>query len=114
MKSRKIRIITGLLGFLVILCLCVFFLSRKEKPTSITYGISYNVPYLHELGLDEDVVLDAFLHDLNVRHFRMSAHWTLTEPKKDVYDFAWMDRDLEKVEKCFGGCAFIAMHLRPH
>jgi hypothetical protein len=81
-------------------------LAQKDAPANIQYGISYNVPYIHELGLDEDDVLDAFLGDLGVRHVRMSAHWTLIEPKKDQYEFGWMDRDLKKVEAVNGTVIF--------
>lgn len=85
-----------------VLCVCalvaLFFLARKEMPSHITYGISYNVPYVLELGLNPDEVFDAFLNELGVRNFRMSAHWTLIEPERGEYDFAWMDRDIEKAE----------------
>lgn len=94
------------LSILFVCALVLFLLARKEIPNSITYGISYNVPYVHELGLDEEQVLDAFINDLGVRHFRMSAHWTLIEPKKDQYDFSWMDRDIQKVEKAKGSIIF--------
>lgn len=103
-KFVKILIITGA----VFLCVAVilFLLARKDVPEHITYGISYNVPYIHELDLDEDDVLDAFIGDLGVRHFRMSAHWTLIEPEKNQFDFKWMDRDLAKVEAVKGEVIF--------
>jgi hypothetical protein len=76
----------------------LYVLARKDVPQHITYGMSYNVPYVLELGLNPDEVFDAYLYDLKVRHLRMSAHWTLIEPKKDTYDFAWMDKDLKNAE----------------
>ncbi|QQR64474.1 beta-galactosidase [Candidatus Kaiserbacteria bacterium] len=98
MKRWLLRTLAGV----AVLCTCVLitlvFLARKEKPEHITYGISYNVPYVLELGLNPDDVFDAFLNELNVRYFRLSAHWTLIEPDKDDYDFAWMDRDIQKAE----------------
>ncbi len=98
-KKKYLRIIVTIGAVLVCFASILFFLARKEVPTEITYGISYNVPYVLELGLDPDTVFDAFLDDLNVRNFRMSAHWTLIEPKKDQFDFAWMDTDIAKAEK---------------
>lgn len=94
---KRIVLISG--SIFVCLALILFFLARKETPASITYGISYNVPYVLELGLDPDKVFDAFLNDLGARNFRMSAHWTLIEPTRNKFDFAWMDRDIEKAEK---------------
>ncbi len=99
MRRRIVKIIYGVIGIVLCFALILFILARKEEPAKITYGISYNVPYVLELGLDPNKVFDAFLNDLKVRDLRMSAHWTLIEPKKDQFDFAWMDRDLKKAEK---------------
>jgi hypothetical protein len=94
---KRIVIIIG--SVFVCVALALFFLARKEKPTAITYGISYNVPYVLELGLDPDKVFDAFLNDLGARDFRLSAHWPLIEPARNQFDFTWMDTDMEKAEK---------------
>lgn len=93
---KKLLIILGAL--LAVVALVLFFLARKEAPKAITYGISYNVPYVLELGLDPDEVFDAFLNDLGVRNLRMSAHWQLIEPTRNQFDFAWMDTDIQKAE----------------
>lgn len=77
----------------------IAILAHKPKPEAITYGLSYNVPYVLELGLDQEKVLSALIDDLGVRDFRMSAHWTLIEPSKDVYDFSWMDADIKRAEE---------------
>jgi len=106
MKKRFKKILIILVAFFAIIGLALFFLARKEVPQKISYGISYNVPYVLELGLDRDAVLDAFINDLGVRDFRMSAHWTLIEPEKDTFDFTWMDADLAKVEKAKGNVIF--------
>jgi len=98
-----------LIIILAILLMCVLILvilARKPVPENIVYGISYNVPYVIELGLDREDVLDAFIEDLGVRHFRMSAHWTLLEPTRDTYVFDWMDADLKKVEESGGEVIF--------
>ncbi len=106
MKRHIFKIIISLGIILLIGAVSIMFLARKDKPERITYGISYNVPYVHELGLDEEKVLDAFLDDLGVRHLRMGAHWTLIEPERDQFDFSWMDRDLKKVENAGGEVIF--------
>lgn len=107
MKKKHIIIIAYIFFGILLVCVgLIAFLAQKDIPASIQYGISYNVPYVHELMLDERVVLDAFLDDLGVRHLRMSAHWTLIEPTRDVYDFTWMDRDIRKVEARNGEVIF--------
>jgi hypothetical protein len=106
MKKWIQRILIAGLIFFALLAIFFIFLVQKDVPEKITYGISYNVPYIHELGLSEDDVLDALLNELEVRDFRMSAHWTLTEPERNQFEFAWMDRDLKKVEKAGGHVIF--------
>lgn len=90
---------------LIVLVIIVFLvggalalLSRKEIPERITYGMSFNVPYARELGLDPMDVLTAMTTELGIRHFRIAAHWNLIEPLEDTYDFAWMDEQLAHIE----------------
>lgn len=93
---KRVVAILGLILLAIVLTLVL--LARKPIPESITYGISYNVPYVLELGLDPDTVLDAFLDELGVRHLRLSAHWTLVEPEKDTFDFELMDAQIRAAE----------------
>lgn len=95
--ARRILIIIALLVLLVGVSLVL--LARKPVPSAVSYGISYNVPYVLELDLDPDEVFNAFLNDLGARNLRMSAHWNLVEPKKDDYDFSWMDTHIEMAEE---------------
>jgi len=106
MNNRYLRIVIGIAIFLLLIASGLFLLSLKDIPEKIIYGISYNLPYVQELGLDEDLVLDAFIDDLGVRDFRMSAHWHLIEPTQDQFDFSWMDADLKKVEAVKGRVIF--------
>lgn len=98
-KKQFFRVAFGIVLVLITLSVILGVLSYKEKPDHIQYGMSYNVPYVRELGLNEDDVLGALIHELHIQRFRMSAHWTLIEPQKDVYDYTWMDRDIKKAEE---------------
>ncbi len=99
-------------GFTVLVCLvALFFLARKTVPEKITYGMSFNVPYALELGLDPLAVLDALITDLGIRHFRIAAHWNLIEPRNDVYNFEYMDQQLLRIEKS-GGTAIVGVGRR--
>ena len=99
MRQRITKSVIIIASIFACLALTVFFLARKDTPERITYGISYNVPYVMELGLDRKEVLSALLHELHVRHIRMSAHWNLIEPERDLLDFTWMDEDLKAAEE---------------
>lgn len=98
-----------LITLLVVVCTIgasLYFLARKDVPERITYGMSFNTPYARELGLEPMEVLRALTDDLGVRHFRIAAHWNLIEPRKGVYDFAWMDEELAHIEKVGGTAIF--------
>ncbi len=103
-RLKKVLLIVG--GILLAILLALFLLARKEQPETIQYGISYNEPYALELGLDPEEVFDAFIDELGVRDFRLSAHWTIVESKKDVYDFSHMDRNIKRVEEVDGRVIF--------
>jgi Beta-galactosidase len=101
----------ALLVLTVLLGSTLALLARKEVPERITYGMSFNVPYARELGLDPMTVLTAMTSELGIRHFRIAAHWNLIEPLKDVYDFDWMDEQLAHIEES-GSDAIFAVGRR--
>ena len=100
---------------LFVLSLCtggaLMFLAKKDVPERITYGMSFNVPYALELGLDPIAVLTAMTSELGIRHFRIAAHWNLIEPLKDTYDFALMDAQVAHIEES-GSDAIFAVGRR--
>ncbi len=102
MIRKVLKIFLWLLLLALLLGAVLFALSRKDSPARISYGMSFNAPYVAELGLDHQKVFDAVVDDLGVRNFRLSAHWTLIEPKKDVYDFSWLDYEVGRVEESGG------------
>lgn len=88
--------------FLVLLFLAIaaaFVLARKEVPTKITYGMSFNTMYANELGLDWKETYDAIIDELGVRHFRLAAHWPMVEPAPDEYNFEELDYQLKRAEE---------------
>ncbi len=106
---RKTIIILAVLAVFLVATLAL--LARKEVPERITYGMSFNVPYALELGLDPMSVLTAMTSELGIRHFRIAAHWNLIEPRKDIYNFAWMDEQLLHIEES-GSDAIFAVGRR--
>ncbi len=89
-----------------LVAIILFILAQKEKPESITYGMSFNVPYAIELGLDPVVVLTSLIEELKIRHFRIAAHWTLIEPNHNAYDFDLMDKQVRMIEASGGDMIF--------
>ncbi|MEK7638915.1 MAG: beta-galactosidase [Patescibacteria group bacterium] len=77
----------------------VFLLAQKEKPETITYGMSFNTPYARELGLNWQSAYDAILDELGVRHLRLAAHWPMVEPVAGVYNFSELDYQISRAEE---------------
>lgn len=71
----------------------------RSKPETIEYGVSFNVPYAQELGLDWKETYLAILDDLEFKKLRLAAHWPLVEPKKGEYDFSYLDFQIEEAAK---------------
>lgn len=96
---KLLKILRFVLVVAVVLALVVTVLAYKKKPEAITYGMSFNTLYAHELGLDWRVTYDAILRELGVRHFRLAAHWPMIEPVKDTYNFVELDYQIERAEE---------------
>ena len=85
------KIIFWFAVILVIIFAILFVFSFAKIPSKITYGVSFSKLHADELGLKWKDVFIASLDDLKIKNFRLSAHWSQTEPKKDVYDFSALD-----------------------
>lgn len=84
---------------LVVLGLVIVFLAQKPIPEKITYGMSFNVMYAKELGLDWKETYDAILNELGVRHLRLAAHWPMVEPENNTLNFEEMDYQIKRAEE---------------
>lgn len=93
------RLLIWCAAVLVLLVFVGVLLSRKPVPERITYGMSFNAPYVADLGLDAQEVYIALLDDLKVRHLRLAAHWTTTEPSRDSFDFSELDFQIAEAKK---------------
>lgn len=74
----------------------VWLLQRRELPTAFQFGVSFSKLHSDELGLDWQSVYDAILDDLETHRLRLSAHWPLIEPERDMYDFSVMDYQMNR------------------
>lgn len=96
-RAKLIFASGGLL--LLLLVLGITLLAQKEKPVTITYGMSFNTLYARELGLDWQETYEAIITDLGVRHLRLAAHWPMIEGERDVYNFTEMDYQIRRAEE---------------
>lgn len=87
------------IGLTVILAIAITVLAYKKQPATITYGMSFNTPYAHELGLDWKETYNAILDDLKVRQLRLAAHWPMVEPQPGAYNFEELDYQLARAEE---------------
>jgi hypothetical protein len=97
MKIFK-RFLLVIVFLFALMSLVLYLLARKEVPSHIQYGMSFNTMYARELGLDWKETYDAIVDELGVRHLRLAAHWPKTEPIDDVYNFEELDYQISKAE----------------
>ena len=96
-KYGKVLII--LLGIIILLFVLLQFAAYSKKPEDIKYGVSFNVAYAKELGLDWQESYIATMDDLGFKRMRLAAHWDLGEKTKDQYDFSYLDYQLDEARK---------------
>lgn len=104
---KKLILIT-----LVILLSAYFLLTFSyKKPDKLVYGASFSRFHADELGLDWKETYLAILNDLEVRNFRFSAHWPLTEPEEGKYNFQELDFQIKEAQKV-GASVILAVGRR--
>lgn len=84
---------------ITIIAAALFFLSIRDIPEKITYGVSFSKFHTDELKLDWKETYLALLNDLGVKHFRFSAHWPNTEPQEGKYNFRELDFQMAEAQK---------------
>lgn len=95
-----------------IIAMGLFLLSLDfSKPESFNYGVSFSKFHSDELKLDWKTVYLDILNDLKVRHFRFSAHWPLTEPEDDKFNFEELDFQMNEAKKA-GATVILAVGRR--
>ena len=96
---RRLRTILIEIIIIIVVGFFVFSLYFPEDISGPTYGASFSRFHTNELGLDWEETYLALLNDLGVKHFRFSAHWPLTEPERDKYNFSELDFQIREAEK---------------
>lgn len=110
--KEKIRKVFKIGGFFVLgIVLLLISLSFRGIPQHITYGVSFSKYRSEELNLDYKKVLNALLDDLNVKKFRLAAHWPMIEPENNTYDFSDLDYQINAIQK-HGGRVILSVGRR--
>lgn len=68
----------------------------RDKP--LRFGVSFIPAYASSLGIDPQQTMDALIHDIGVRHFRLVSYWNQMEPEPEQYDFSSLDWQFRKAE----------------
>ena len=83
---------------IILITIGLSLISIRNIPDKVDYGSSFSVFHSKELGLDWKRVYDAMIDDLQVKKFRLSAHWPLTEPQNDRFNFSELDYQITRAE----------------
>ena len=94
LRAKKVLIVFFLI-FMIFFILSIDFSPAED----FEYGVSFSKFHTDELGLDWKEAYLAILNDLEVKNFRFSAHWPITEPEKDKYNFTELDFQFKEAEK---------------
>lgn len=99
--SRRKRIVIGLGCVLALIVALVWWMSYPSvaEPERITYGVSFSKFHSDELELDWQETYEALLTDLGVRHFRLSTHWPMVEPRQDEFNFTEIDYQVRRARE---------------
>lgn len=61
----------------------------------MTYGVSFSRKACSQFNLKPEEVLRYAINTLGIRHFRCMSYWDDIEIKPGIYDFSWLDEDLQ-------------------
>lgn len=70
--------------------------SQKAKPYDL--GVSFIPDYATYLGVDPQQTMDALIHDVGVRRFRLTSYWSDIETSPGHYDFSQLDWEFQKAQ----------------
>lgn len=86
-------------GIGLVLTFAYFYIGLSSKPQEMEWGITFSKNYAESLGLDWIETYLALLDDLKVDNLRLSVYWNQIEKQDDVYDFSWLDWQIEEASK---------------
>lgn len=70
--------------------------------SSHQFGVSFSIKQCRNFQLDYIETLNALLHDLGVRRFRLMTYWNEHEKSPGQYDFSTLDTQLKHIQRAGG------------
>ncbi len=86
-----------------------YIATERHKPLVI--GATFIPSYAQSLGLNPQANMDALIHDVGVKHFRLVSYWDELEPTPGTYDFSSLDWQFQKAESAHAKIS-LALGLR--
>lgn len=90
------RFLKWLFLTIAIFAIALLAISYRPAPDTVSYGMSFSVPYAEELGLDWKETYRAMLDDLGVKRLRIPAYWPMVEPQKGTYEWSELDFEINE------------------
>lgn len=86
-----------LIAFFLLLLVITCVHAQPKKFDNVLYGVAYYHEYMPYERLDKDVQM---MKDAGISVVRLGeSTWSLFEPKEGHFEFAWMDRILDKMQQ---------------
>ncbi len=95
MKDNRVFSFSLILLAIWFLLMTVKVSGQPDKFSNILYGVAYYHEYMPSERLDEDVKL---MKEAGITVVRVGeSSWSLFEPREGEFEFAWMDRIIDKM-----------------
>lgn len=75
---------------------------RWRPHPSPVYGASFSVKYAEELGLDWQETLQALIHDMGIKNYRLKSYWDTIEKEQGIYEFTDLDWQMDEIANSNG------------
>lgn len=74
-----------------------YIIRNQDKP--LVYGATFIPSYAESFGLNAEETMAAMIDDLGFKHLRLVSYWSSGEKERGVYDFSYLDWQLEKARQ---------------
>lgn len=98
-RTKIILWIFGLLAILQIMAFVVLVYFNYSDVKKVKFGATFSAEQARRLGLNPFEVLWSALDDMQMRYFRLSAHWNIIEHNKGRFDFSDLDWQIKMLEE---------------
>jgi hypothetical protein len=69
---------------------------NKHESEPLRIGATFIPDYARSFGLDPGETMDAIIDDLGIKHLRLVSYWENGEAVQGIYDFSFLDWQMEK------------------